>query len=100
MTPVADDPSSGVAGPQAPPIRTFIFNLLVQGKDIDGNPTFEWKEQMIEAHSTQVTDGNSLLFFVVSLNPQGMYLRNAYNQHEWRGMHEVVNTIPATASVN
>lgn len=95
MTPVADDPSSS-SGVQAPPIRTFIFNLL--NEDEKGRRS--WREQMVEAHSTQVTDGNALLFFVVSVSPAGMYLRNAFNAGEWRGMHEVVNTIPATASVN
>lgn len=95
MTPVADDPGSS-SGVQVPPLRTFIFKLL--NEDEKGRRT--WVEQMIEAHSTQVTDGNSLLFFVVSASPAGMYLRNAYNAGEWRGMHEVVNIAPATASVN
>lgn len=93
---VADDPNLGPTTPQAPPLRTFIFKHLSE----DGPGVWTWKEQMIEAHSTQVTDGNALLFFVVSVNPQGMYLRNAFNANEWRGMHEVVNTIPATTSVN
>lgn len=91
-----DQGPTNVPAPTLPPLRTFIFKLL--NEDEKGRRT--WVEKMIEAHSTQVTDGNSLLFFVVSLNPQGMYLRDAFNGGEWRGLHEMVGMAPATASVN